>query len=240
QKVTVEDEYDHNVLVLQDVTELQWKSDRENLTAALSETAAQVRVPVSLLSSFIRQISHKVEDMDLQDLTRKAMRQLDRIELTYDRVLACYGAQALPPAQETPLDVNLVLDHILSDLPRLERQAVRRSSVNGQAMVNADPYRTLFALNSMTAYLLRSRTNAEPIAIKVRTLKNAVEVSMTGAVPQTTPLGELAALVESTRTQIALGADTLTRIAAACGGTFERRPQGKRRARLSLRLAAAT
>jgi putative methionine-R-sulfoxide reductase with GAF domain len=241
QKFTLEDEYDHNVVVLQDVTELQWEVDREHFKAALAETAAQVRVPVSLLSSFLRQIGHKPKDKDVQDLTRKALRQLDRIELTYDRVLlACNGTETLPTAHEAPLDVNLVLDHILSELPRLERRAVKRSTVNGQAMVKADPYRVLFALNSMTAYLLRSRTNAESIIIKVRTLKDAVEVSMTGAVQQTTPLGELAVLVETARTQIALGADTLAQLAAACGGTFERRTQVKGRERLSLRLPAAT
>ena len=87
---TLPEEYDHVVVVMQDVSELQWKADFELFRAALAETAAQVRVPVSLLSSFVQQIGKKVEDEKLRDLTRKAMRQLGRIELTYDRVLASY------------------------------------------------------------------------------------------------------------------------------------------------------
>jgi PAS domain S-box-containing protein len=239
-KFTLPEEYDHVVVVLQDVTELQWKTDLERLKAALAETAAQVRVPVSLLSSFVQQIGQKVENEKLRDLTRKAMRQLGRIELTYDRVLASYDAQTLPAARKVPVDVNLALDHILSELPSLERRAVRLSAGKGQAVVNADPYRVLFALNSMMAYLLRSRANAEPIVIKVQELNGAVEVSMWGAVQQTTPLGELAALVESTRTQIALGEEALMRIAKDCAGAFERQQQANGRERLSLSLAAAT
>jgi hypothetical protein len=67
-------------------------------------------------------------------------------------------------------------------------------------VVSADPYRVLFALDSMLAYLLRSRANAEPIVITVRQLSGGTEVSMCGAVQQGQPLGGLAALVETTRT----------------------------------------
>jgi PAS domain S-box-containing protein len=237
-RFTLAEEYDHVVLVLQDVTELQWKADFELFKGALAEATAQVRVPVSLLSSFVQRIGQKVQDEKLQDLTKRAMRQLDRIELTYDRVLASYGVQTFPAARKVPVDVTRALEHILSELPTLERQAVRLSPGKGRTVVNADPYRVLFALGSMLAYLLRSRANAERIVINVHELDGATEVSMTGAVQRTAPLGELAALVETARTQIALGEDALTRIAEDCGGTFERRQQVNGRERLSLRFAA--
>jgi hypothetical protein len=171
-------------------------------------------------------------------LTRKAMRQLGRVELTYDRVLASYDAQSLPLAQRVPLDVKSAIEHILGDLPRLEREAVSLTA-DTPAVANADPYRVLFALNSMLAYLLRARTNAERIVVRVRQGSDAVEVAMTGAVQPTLPRGELAAVIESTRTQLALGEDALRRMAEECGGSFERRQQQNGRERLSLRLASA-
>ena len=236
-RFTLDEEYDHVVFMLQDVTELQWTARFEALRAALAETTAQVRVPVSLLSSFVRRIGQKVEDDKLQDVTRKAMRQLGRIELTYDRVLACYQAQSLPAKRDVPFDVKPALEHILSELPDLERRAVRLFD-KSRGAVRADPYRVLFALNSMLAYLLRSRSNDEPIVIKVESHGGAVEVSMTGAVHVSQTVGELAALVEATRAEIALGRDVLVRIAREAGGNFEleRRPNG--RERLCLRMAA--
>jgi hypothetical protein len=213
--------------------------DSELFKAALSEAAAQVRVPVSLVSSFVQQIGQRgSKDKKLLDLTRKAMRQLGRIELTYDRVLASYDAQTLPAARKERVDVNRTLDHIISELPELERKALRRSAGGAHAEINADPCRVLFALGSMLAYLLRARADAEPIEVRVDKCNGAVEVSMTGAVQRITAVGELAALVESTRAQIALGEGALTRIAGDCGGIFERRQQADRRERLSLRLTA--
>jgi PAS domain S-box-containing protein len=236
-RFTLDEEYDHVVFMLQDVTELQWTARFEALRAALAETTAQVRVPVSLLSSFVRRMGQKVEGEKLQDLTRKAMRQLGRIELTYDRVLAAYQAQSLPAKKEVPFDVKPALDHILAELPDLERRAVRLFD-KSRGAVRADPYRVLFALNSMLAYLLRSRSNDEPIVIKVESRDDVVEVSMTGAVQASQTVGKLAALVEATRAEIALGQDVLIRIASDAGGNFEleRRPAG--RERLCLRMAA--
>ena len=236
-RFTLDEEYDHVVFMLQDVTELQWTARFETLRAALAETTAQVRVPVSLLSSFVRRIGQKVEDEKLQDVTRKAMRQLGRIELTYDRVLASYQAQSLPAKRDVPFDVKPALEHILSELPDLERRAVRLFD-KSRGAVRADPYRVLFALNSMLAYLLRSRSNDEPIVIKVECHDDVVQVSMTGAVQASQAVGELAALVEATRAEIALGRDVLVRIASEAGGNFqlERRPNG--REWLCLRMAA--
>jgi PAS domain S-box-containing protein len=236
---TLPEEYDHQVVVLQDVNRLQWKTDFEHLKAALAESVAQVRVPVSLLSSFLQQIGKQVDEPNLRDLAAKAMRQVGRIELTYDRVFASHGGRTLATARKDRINVKRVLDHVLSELPELERQAVKLSAKARRAVVRADTYRVLFALSSMLAYLLRSRADAEPIAVGVRILNGNVDVTMTGAV-QSIPLpSRLAALLEATRSEIALGHDGLARVAAECGGTFERVQQKNGRQRLSLRLPAA-
>jgi len=237
-RFTLPEEYDHVVMMLHDVTKLQWKTDLEALKAALAESAAQTRVPVSLLASYVHQIEHRTNDEKLRDLTAKALRQIGRIELTYDRVLASYDAQSLPRAQKVRLDVAQAIEHVLSELPQLERSAVSFGSHPASA-VNADPYRLLFALSSMLAYLLRSRPNAERIVVNVRQPRGTVEVCMAGAVQQRLPVGELATLVETTRSQIALGEGALARMAAECGGSFERRQQPSGRERLALRLPAA-
>jgi hypothetical protein len=145
----------------------------------------------------------------------------------------------LATARKDRINVKRVLDHVLSELPELERQAVKLSAKARRAVVRADTYRVLFALSSMLAYLLRSRADAEPIAVGVRILNGNVDVTMTGAV-QSIPLpSRLAALLEATRSEIALGHDGLARVAAECGGTFERVQQKNGRQRLSLRLPAA-
>lgn len=232
----LKEEYDHVVFMLQNVAEMEWTAKFETLRAALAETTAQVRVPVSLLSSFVQRIGQQTEDEELHDLTGKATRQLGRIELTYDRVLASYEAQSLPAKRNARIDIKRALDHILSELPRLERRGVTVSEKSPGEVI-ADPYRVLFALNSMLTYLLRSRSTADPIVIKAQKLSKVISVSMTGVVSRTHRVRDLAALVEATRTEIALGQDVLARIAKEAGGDFTLRREKNGRERLCLRLA---
>jgi PAS domain-containing protein len=236
-RLTLDDEYDHVVFMLQNVSELQWDADFERLKAALAETTAQVRVPVSLLSSYVHQLARKVQDENLQDLARKAIRQLGRIELTYDRVLSSYDAQSLPERKSTTLDVKSALEHIVSELPRSD-QGIISLPCEVHGTVEADPYRVLFALTSMLAYLLRSRTDSTPIAIRTRRLKGVLKITMTGTAPARPTAQGLAALVEATRAEIALGQDLLNRIAKEAGGSFEIAPRRNGREQLCLRLVS--
>lgn len=237
-KFTLPEEYDHIVLVLRDLSKLQWRADFEGLKAALAEAVGQVRVPISLVASYVQQFEQRVSDVKLLELTKKALRQLGRIELTYDRVLAAYHPEALPSARIAKLDLRTAVDRILNDLPKLERSAVSLTAAEAPA-VSADPYRLMFGLTSMLAYLLRARMPSERIAITVHPVKDSVEIAMTGTVHKSSPQGDFANLIEETRTQIALGEDALERLAKECGGSFTRDRRTDGRERLAMRLAAA-
>jgi len=74
-KFILPEEYDHVVLRVQDVAELEWKTDAKRLEAALAEAVSLVRVPLSLVSSYIRQLKQKGGD-DAIDLADKAFRPI--------------------------------------------------------------------------------------------------------------------------------------------------------------------
>jgi PAS domain-containing protein len=227
-KFLLPEEYDHVIIVLKDVTEWQWKADLQRLRAALSEASAQVRVPLSLVSSFIQQIGRKTSEPESQDLASKAMSQLHRVELTYDRVFGAYEGGQLPSAQRITIDINQAINDLVEKLPKSDSATISVTSRNGAASVRADPYRVVFALESMLTYLLRARASASAITVEVRRTGSKIEVIMTGPVERTDVNGELEKIVESTRMDIALGEPLLERIAAECGGSFSRqRKRGK-------------
>jgi PAS domain len=191
-KFLLPEEYNHLLLVMNDVTELQWTRDLQRLKAALSEATSQVRVPLSLVSSFVQQIGRKAAKTDLADLAGRALGQLSRVELTYDRVFASYDANRLPPARRIPVDINRIMDHILAELPDSDRKAISWTGGDQTRSVLADPYRLLFALESMLTYLLRSRASPQPISIRVQRVDSkAVQVTMTGPVAPTEVNGAL-------------------------------------------------
>jgi hypothetical protein len=190
-----------------------------------------------LVSSFVQQIGKKVHESGLRELVRKAIHQLSRIELTYDRVLAAYDK--LPPKHDAEINVRDLLHHIMSELPALNRKTVKLYCDHAEAVVSGDAYRLLFALTSMLAYLVRSRANTGSIKVKVQQVNSMLEISMSGPVQHVTSRGQLESLVEKTRAQIALGDDVLERIAQEFGGIFERHPLQNGREYLSLQIPAA-
>jgi PAS domain S-box-containing protein len=227
-KFLLSEEYDHVIIVLKDVSELQWRTDLQRLTAALSEASAQVRVPLSLVSSFVQQIGRKTSKPEFKDLASKAVSQLHRVELTYDRVFGSYDAGQLPSAQRITIDINQAISDIVEKLPESDRATIRVTFSKRVASVRADPYRVVFALESMLTYLLRARASASAITVEVRRASGEIEVVMTGPVERTDVNGALEKIVESTRMDIALGEPLLERIAAECGGSFSRqRNRGK-------------
>jgi PAS domain-containing protein/putative methionine-R-sulfoxide reductase with GAF domain len=232
----LEEEYDQTVFMLQNIADLEWTAKFETLRAALAETTAQVRVPVSLVSSFVKRIGEETEVERLQELARKATRQLGRIELTYDRVLASYEARTLPVSQDVAVDLRQVLDHILSDLPQRERDTIVENKGPPTVSVSADPFRVFFALNSMLAYLLRARSDNDPIEISTQKRDGSVLISMSSHVPEVRETHDLAVLIEATRAEIALGKDLLERIAGEMGGEFTFKRQRDGRERLAFRL----
>ena len=238
-KFILAEEYDHVVLRVEDVSELRWKTDARRLEAALAEAASLVRVPLSLVSSYVRQMKQKGGG-DTADLADKAFRQLSRIELTYDRVFAAYNSNDLPHEQKSRIDVNQLIDYILAELPESERATVKLATVDEAVWVTAASYRVLFALESMLAYLVRWRASAAPITIDVSVAAaKYVDVVLTGPVHMVEPNGELEKVVEAMRTEIALGERLLEKIARESGGSFKREQQKDNQERLSLRLNLA-
>jgi PAS domain S-box-containing protein len=234
---TLPEEFDHIVVRLQDVAKLQWETDLERLKAALAEATSQVRVPLSLVSSFVQQLEQKATDSGLVDLARKTVRQLGRIELTYDRVMASYGNKL--PVKSGQAEVNRILNYLISGLPELSRKIIKLSVSKAERWVSADEYRLVFALESMLAYLLRAHCGPGLITITVSDVGDSVQVSMSGPVQQIDANGELASLVEATRTDIALGDDALSRIAVDYKGAFQRRREPHDREQLLIRLPTA-
>jgi hypothetical protein len=239
-KFILPEEYDHVVLRIQDVTELEWRTDVERLEAALAEAASLVRVPLSLVSSYIRQMKQRAGDSDTADLAERAIRQLSRIELTYDRIFASYGSNDLPHEQKALIDVSQIIDYISEELPASDRATVKWPEGGEPIRVLAASYRVLFALESMLGYLLRSRAGASEITLEVDSSNGKyVEIVLMGSVRSVEPNGDLEKLVEAMRTEIALGERVIGQIAREGGGAFRRQRQTDEIEQLSLRLKLA-
>jgi hypothetical protein len=233
-------EYDHVVLRVQDVSELEWKTDAMRLEAALAEASSIVRVPLSLVSSYVRQIRQK-GDVALADLADKSFRQLSRVELTYDRIFAAYNSGDMTHEKKTRINLSELIEYVLHELPEDDRESIKlTSNVENPLWVLGNSYRLLFAMESMLAYFLRSRGSATPISLEVNGLsKKHIGLVLAGSVPSVDPRGALEKLVEATRREIALGERVIKAIANEYAGKLVRQRLKGNQEKLSLHLRLA-
>ena len=166
---------------------------------------------------------------------------MSRIELTYDRIFAAYGSSESPHEQKTRINLDQLIDYVLQELPEGDRETVRHTTTAERPLwVLGNSYQLLFALESMIAYLLRSRVSAAAITLDVNgSGKKHIEIVLTGSVLSAEPNGALEELVEATRREIALGERVIKKIAAEYAGKLLRQRLAGNQEKLSLQLKLA-
>ena len=186
------EEYDHVVLRVQDVTELEWKTDAKRLEAALAEAASLVRVPVVAGVKL-----HPADEAEgRRGCGRSGGQGVSPTEphrahlrpglrgVRFKRA----AARAEGSDQHQPAD-RLHPGRVAGKRPR---DGEVDDEPRAPIWVLAASYRLLFALESMLAYLVRSRASATPITLDVNGAdKKYVEIVLTGSVRSVEPNGEL-------------------------------------------------
>jgi hypothetical protein len=89
---------------------------------------------------------HRRRATDTADLAEKAICQLGRIELTYDRLFASYGSNELPHEQKAMINISQVIDYILAESFASNCPTVKWSD-RREPTVPAASHRVLFVLN---------------------------------------------------------------------------------------------
>jgi PAS domain-containing protein len=227
------DEYERRVVILQD----RLKIDGQAETRKLAEVTSETRVPLSLVSTFVRQIKRLTADTapSLERLADHAIEQLGRVELSYDRVLASAGG----PARRVKVDVASVTSQLLEALPAEQRRLIRLDPPSSPLpLVRTERRQLAEAVESMLAYLLRVGGAEVPISGRIRASGGRVEIRLFK--PHSSPAegeADKCAGVNEARARGALDEPRLYQFAALNGGDFNRR-RGRHGETLRLTLKA--
>lgn len=202
------DEYDTKVLFLQDIGALEWQHESRAIGAALSEVAAQTRVPLSLAASLVRRVGRAVGEGELSELIDNAIRQIGKVEMTYDRVLAARHPEALPKLRPVDVDVGRIVEAASRELPAEELEDIDVEREPGLPTVRCDAFQLAFVVRSILGYLLRIKPLDARIKVRVRRTQDMVTVSITGpgpAEPRPDAADFLTEAEEQARASVSLG-----------------------------------
>jgi PAS domain S-box-containing protein len=203
------------------------------LKRVFSSIAAEMRIPLSLACSFVNEMPNDNEDVN--DLRDKAVAQLRKADLPLERILRLSNLGNEEALATADIDLQGVLEKITSDLPSSQANEVRLRVPSGVRPAKAAYSELSFCMQSIVAFLLRQKAQADELRIDVSQGAKRTAVDFWLAKEHTTLASptEIPPLDRNVR-EFALADGLIASLMGRMGGRYEPRDPEKLRFRLSL------
>lgn len=214
------------VFIASDLSQYERSDELEMARDLFREITGQVKTPMSLAISWLRRFSQQTGQIG-NDLPDKVLHQLQKAELTLDRMLLI--ERNGEPSQRFPslLELNEVVERSLQDLPERERQSIGLVSQAPNAMVHVDAFELRYCVLTVLTYLLRLAVHASRIELRTSVRGGEVHLEIGGrADAERAKDFDASCRSGQAVAELALGRQTLTDIATRNGGRYEQRRDG--------------
>ena len=225
-------DFDRKVFCAKDLSQIQRLEELEAIEEMYHEIAMQTRTPFSLLFAWLRRLYDEDVDTPASDVIDKAIRQLRRIELTYERLVLHDVRKEHGEFNPVLFDIQSLVKMALDEFPRSESTRVMRDIPESLPQLQGDLFQLTFVLQTILSYLLRFASVDECIRVVARPEEGRVRIVITGFNPVAkTVEAEMdndVLLKARARMDVALGETVIRRfIVGNHNGTYERVPVGK-------------
>ena len=156
----------------------------KQLGAMYYEIASQTKTPLSLVHSWLRRLRKEREDGEDNGTIDRIIRQLRKVELSYDRLMLYDDEKRMIPFNEMLLDINEVLDNIRNELPRAENDKLRIHVKGTIPLLRGDIFQLSFCIQTILSYLLRFVPEEENIQISVCHDPDWIKIGIRGFFPE--------------------------------------------------------
>lgn len=221
------EEYGRWVFFLQDLSQAKRLAELETISGALYEIAAQTRMPLALAAGVLRRLRDRAPDFLAPSLD-KVMRQLDKVETTYERAMLLGRGSGQRHWRPAPIDIGRLAESVLDELSPIERDVIDARIADALPRVRGDSYELALTLKSILNFLLQCRPVDAKIEVQARQdAATGVALRLTGYASDEYDPGFEGAQADSAvraRAEIALGEGLLrTFIETRHQGRYARR-----------------
>jgi PAS domain S-box-containing protein len=212
------------VLVASDLSHFE-RAERLELAQGLyREVVGQVKTPMSLAISWLRRRAHS-EQARADDSIVKAVAQLQKAELTLDRLMLVDRGSGVYPRHEVLLSIDGLLDAVWQEMPERDQRMVDRYGRADGAHVRADAYELRYCIQTVLSYLVRLAAEDDRITFGVDASDGGIVViAASGRVPECPRDIESECRSGQARVEMGLGRETLALIAARNHGRYTEAP----------------
>jgi len=212
------------VFIAKDLSLQKRVEELEYLGKMYYEISTQTTTPLALVFSWLNRLKSKTETGRATEILDKSIRQLRKVQLTYDRLALYDKEKEVVPYNELLLDIPEVLNNVMADFPKTEMEKIDIEMEERMPYLRGDVFQLSFCLETILSYLLRFVPEDEKVRFRISHVPDWVIIEITGFFPglPNEKFEEIAkkSLVSRTLTEMALGEKIITTFIANHKGKF--------------------
>jgi hypothetical protein len=164
------DDYGHCLWLFTDLRQEAQLSNLSYLEETVNEVAQHVRLPLMMAKSLLRKTISTGKDAGVVDDVDAALRQLDKADLTYERLASTLAIRQEPDRPRQLFDALDVLRDAIFDLPREDFDSCELSGLPLQGKIEPCyllgwPEQLKFAFRSLLGYALFRRPSTSRVQL---------------------------------------------------------------------------
>jgi PAS domain S-box-containing protein len=177
-RLEINDDYRHQLLLFTDLREHKQQTDWSYLEQTVNEVAQIARRPLMLASSLVQTAADQIGgEPSIRELLEQAVRNLDKADITYERLASTLSVREVPDRPAEVFDVIAVLRESIVDLPEEDVACCELDDLGfAPFLISGWPEQMKFAFRSLLGHLLLHRPSNAKVSIR---LANAAEGGLT-------------------------------------------------------------
>lgn len=150
------------------------------------ELGTQTKTPLSLAFSWLDRLKRETKNDNLRETLDKTLRQLTKVELSYDRLALYDERHGIIPYNELLLDISEFLNTVLDEFPASERDMIDIEGGDSSHYLRGDLFQLSFCFATILSYLVRFVPEKRKISVKISSHSALVKIQINGFVPDPT------------------------------------------------------
>ncbi len=177
------EDFEGKVFVCKDASLFERVKELEYLTTMYHEIAIQTQTPLSLAFGWIQRMKKTTRNKEIGETLGKALKQLSKVEMTYNRLALYDQEEGVLPYREVLLSVSEVADYVLSEFPESERNRISDKLEEKLPYLRGDLFQLTFCLETILSFLLRYLPQDEKIRLEIFSEDGWVITRIAGFMP---------------------------------------------------------
>lgn len=179
-------EIGRKIYVCNNLSNLKRMDTLEILRNMYNEIATQIKTPLSLVFTWLGKLQKFETQPDAADILMKTVKQLNKVDLTYDRLLFYERHKTIAPIEKCVFEIPFLLEKIKQDMPDSEASQIDVMVQPDVPLVRADLAQLWFCIESILGYLGRFVPEDRKVSVSISAQSGRAVVAISGYAPPVT------------------------------------------------------